>query len=60
MISRLFRLKDAGSRAAAKEPEASLLQADPHLKDLASVPAGSLIVAPQNSLTPSTRWRWQR
>jgi hypothetical protein len=41
-----FEVKGAGAKARAKEIEASLLAANPHLADLKNIPAGTPIVVP--------------
>lgn len=46
LAARLFRLRGAGSQAAAKEAADALLKANPQLKEISKVPVGSVIVVP--------------
>jgi hypothetical protein len=54
LVNRLFRLPDRTAKTAKQAADA-LLQANPQLKDMSKVPAGSVIVVPSDAppLNPS-------
>ena len=55
LIKRLFHVQWPGSRAAAEEVEALLLQANPQLKDLQTCLLVLLLLC-RTQLTRPTRW----
>jgi ubiquinone biosynthesis protein Coq4 len=55
LASRLFEMKGRGSAEAYKKAEAALIAANPHLKDLAKLPEGTLIVVPSLPGTPPSK-----
>lgn len=52
LATRLFEIKGRGSAEASKTAAAALIAANPHLKDLAKVPEGTLVVVPSLPGTP--------
>lgn len=46
LVRRVFDLKGARASDLVKYAEAALRQANPHLRDVATVPAGTLVVVP--------------
>jgi hypothetical protein len=49
LATRLFRIQGRGSQAATKQATDALLAANPQLKDLSKLPAGSLIAVPDTA-----------
>lgn len=49
LATRLFRLQGKGSQAATKQAADALLTANPQLKDISNLPAGSLVVVPDSA-----------
>jgi hypothetical protein len=47
LVRRLFKIAGPGARTLAQQAEAALRQANPHLRDLTAVSAGTLIVVPE-------------
>lgn len=47
VVTRSYRIEGAGSMAARKRAEAALVEANPHLADLSTVPAGTVVVVPE-------------
>lgn len=47
LAGRLFQFKGPRAKALAKEAEAALLRANPHLRDLDKVAKGTIIVVPE-------------
>jgi len=47
LARRLFRISGPGAEARAREAEAALLRANPHLRELARAPEGTVIVVPE-------------
>lgn len=47
IVTQSYRIEGAGSVAARKQAEAALLQANPHLAGLSSVPAGTVVLVPE-------------
>lgn len=55
LTTRLFDIKGQGAAETTKRTEAALLAANPHLSDLAKLPAGTLIVIPDLPGAPVVR-----
>ncbi len=49
LVDRLFRIGGRGAPAATKQAASALLKANPQLKDISTVPAGSLIAIPETA-----------
>jgi len=47
LVGRLFEIKGPRTEALAKEAEAALLRANPHLRDLKKLPEGTVILVPE-------------
>ncbi len=47
LVTRVFDIKGPGAKARAKEAEAALLEANPHLANVANLPEGTVIVLPE-------------
>lgn len=47
LAGRVFQLKGARAAERAKEAEAALLEANPHLRNLSKLPAGTLLIVPE-------------
>src|ERR1700733_513111 len=57
LVARIFGIHGRGSQASAKQAEAHLLKANPHLTDLSKVPVGSLVAVPDTAppISPDQR-----
>ena len=47
LAARLFKFEGEGANERAREAEAALLEANPQLRDLKNIPAGTFIIVPQ-------------
>lgn len=57
LVARIFGIHGRGSQASAKQVEAHLLKANPHLTDLSKVAVGSLVAVPDTApaISPDRR-----